>query len=1235
MDQNIQKLKEYLKNIEDNDDIEGIKLSTLKKYKEKIQEQLLKLNDYGIDNILYPHLNDPQFNTKIYKKKEFNDLIVPKHTGTVVENIDKICEADFELAPHQIFVRNFLSSLTPYNSLLLYHGLGTGKTCSAITVCEEMRTYMKQIGITKKIIIVASPNVQQNFRSQIFDDRKLVENDGLWNLKGCTGNRFIREINPMSMKGLPKKKVVKQVRKIINQYYTFMGYIEFSNYISKIKNKYLDKTTDITDEQKQNSINLISKEFSNRLIVIDEVHNIRYSSDNPKKSIAENLQLLVKHSDTLKLLLLSATPMFNSAREIVWLTNLMNLNDNRYPIKVKDVFDKNGSLKVVDGKEVGKDILIRKLRGYVSYLRGENPFSFPYRIYPSSFIPEKSVLSSDFVYPRYQINGNTILEGITHLDIFLTEIGSTQKIAYSMAVNSIQDSLPSQQELDNNGNKGLGWKEVGTPLQCLNMVYPSPELDSYSKLSNKEQLENKINANTFVGTSGLDEVMDYKKSSKSDFKYKPETLENYGRIFNEDNIGLYSGKISNIIKNIKKSKGIVIVYSQYIDGGCIPIALALEEAGFQRHNSGSTSTKCLFDKDIRKNIDPIDALTMKNKQNYDGDKFKQASYVMITGNKQISPNNKNDVKAVTNDSNINGQDVKVVIISEAGSEGIDFNNIRQVHILDPWYNMSRIEQIIGRGVRFKSHCKQPIENRNVEIYLYGSYPIENNDKDDDDDDELRIEPLDLYIYRLAEYKALQIGIISRILKETAVDCLLNMNGNALTAEELDTIIEQKISTGKIIKYRVGDKALSQVCDYMEKCSYKCYPDIDISKLENEKLNYDTYDKSFINLNTDKIVQRIRDLYKDRFVYTKQDIINHLTQLKDYPLLQIDNALQILVEEKGEFLVDMFGRLGKLVNINNYYLFQPIELKDSKITNFRRRKPIEYKHENLNVKLGDKIHEYVLKGIPKNVNQKLDLTDETVNDITDELQSKIDESLEKKEILRGKNEWKDFVSTAIEILSMTIKEKEDVFEKYVLYHYFDILPFSKKKILIEYLLTNTELKSIEKTLYKYIEKTIIIKNNSKTKAVILSEDNIKIQLWILNNETHILEKAKPTDIEELKDDIKSIKKSTDDMNSIVGFISYNKKSRVKIFKTKDMYDTRSSGARCDQAGKQNVLKILNSILDNETFNKQNTRTMKTDIFCIVQEFLLRYYHDTNKNDLLWFFNFEQNLLNEIESINKKN
>ena len=49
----------------------------------------------------------------------------------------------------------------------------------------------------------------------------------------------------------------------------------------------------------------------------------------------------------LKLLLLSATPMFDKAREIVWLLNLMNLNDNRFRIRESDIFDANDFIKLI------------------------------------------------------------------------------------------------------------------------------------------------------------------------------------------------------------------------------------------------------------------------------------------------------------------------------------------------------------------------------------------------------------------------------------------------------------------------------------------------------------------------------------------------------------------------------------------------------------------------------------------------------------------------------------------------------------------------------------------------------------------------------------------------------------------------------------------------------------------------------------------------------------------------
>jgi hypothetical protein len=180
--------------------------------KKELVERKCLTQEPNSNEYLYPNLNDVNFNIKIAEKKEFNDT---KYDGTIHKDIkeyaDMLAKADYELAPHQLFVKNFLSSQTPYNSLLLYHMLGSGKTCSAIGVCEEMRDYMKQMGITKRIIIVASENVQDNFKLQLFDERKLKLVDGIWTIKGCVGNKLLKEINPMNMKGIPRDKIINQI----------------------------------------------------------------------------------------------------------------------------------------------------------------------------------------------------------------------------------------------------------------------------------------------------------------------------------------------------------------------------------------------------------------------------------------------------------------------------------------------------------------------------------------------------------------------------------------------------------------------------------------------------------------------------------------------------------------------------------------------------------------------------------------------------------------------------------------------------------------------------------------------------------------------------------------------------------------------------------------------------------------------------------------------------------------
>ena len=357
--------------------------------KEMIERKELAKNPEE-DDYLYPSLNDPNFIVKIAEKKEFSDTKYDGKIYDIKEQAEILANAEFELSPHQAFVRNFLSFQTPYNSLLLYHSLGTGKTCTAIGVCEEQRDYLKQMGITKRIIVVASPNVQDNFRLQLFDERKLKLVDGLWNIRGCTGNKLLKEINPMNMKGLTKEKVVSQVKNIINASYLFLGYIEFANYIEKIKEVKGSYKNEADKHVKM--VRNLKYEFDNRLIVIDEIHNIRIADENKNKKVALQLLDLVKSAANMRLLLLSATPMYNSYREIIWLLNLMNLNDRRATIEIKDVFDKDGNFKKgPNGEDERKELLIRKATGYVSFVRGENPYTFPFRVYPSIFSPDSTL----------------------------------------------------------------------------------------------------------------------------------------------------------------------------------------------------------------------------------------------------------------------------------------------------------------------------------------------------------------------------------------------------------------------------------------------------------------------------------------------------------------------------------------------------------------------------------------------------------------------------------------------------------------------------------------------------------------------------------------------------------------------------------------------------------------------------------------------------------------------------
>ena len=1221
------------------------------------------------DNLLYPTLDDPDFIYKIAKRAEFADT---KYDGEITE-IEKqanlLCSVPFEIAPHQLFVKNFLSAETPYNSLLLYHGLGSGKTCSAIGIAEEMRAYMKQLGLSKKIIIVASPNVQDNFKLQLFDERRLeLIGDNQWNLNTCVGPALLKEINPNNLRGLSRERIISQIKTIIQTYYVFMGDKgKFANYIQKII--HIPEDSGYSEEDKRKIvIKRIKHYFNNRLVIIDEVHNMRIADSNKQKLTTTLLNKIARISDNMRLLLLSATPLYNSYDEIIWLTNLMNTNDKRGLIKTSDVFTVDGSFinevkdEVTDEgknesketkgniiKESGRSLLIRKITGYISYVRGENPYIFPYRVYPSTFDPQKAIQT--IPYPKRQMNQQEIVEPLQYIPVYINNIGEYQGQAYRFIMETL--GLKSFSTTNKMGKKkimptfenmeGFGYNLLLDPLEALIMVYPNPELDELLTLTKNGQEEPEFNQEknteiikSMIGKNGLKQIMKSKSTYepipiRNGFEYLPKVLKEYGEIFSPTEIHKYSSKIANICEIVKKSKGIIMIYSQYIDGGIIPMALALESMGFSRYSSTPAHAKPL----LKSPKEPIDSLTMKRRSEVNSG-FIPAKYTIISGDKFFSNDNATDIKFVTNKENANGEFCKVLLISKAASEGLDFKCIRQIHILEPWYNMNRIEQIIGRGVRNLSHCSLPFKERNVEIYLHGTILDKGTEEE---------EAADLYVYRSAEKKAIQIGKVTRLLKENAVDCSLNIFQTNFTVDRLHKVVENQgikleLSSGKTVPFEIGDKPFTEICDYMDNCAFQCALRKEAKKSMEKgiPLNRTTYGLEFLRSNSNLIMKKIRDLYKEQTAYDRKHLISAINRVKTYPIEHILYALTRFVSAKNEEIVDKYGRSGYLINRGPIYAFQPNEISDESASIYERSRPIDYKRVSLKMELTKRrmqAADFQVQG------EQGEQGEQQNNSLGQEQKGNTYASLlqalkEQMEILHKKNmkitasdkNWYKYANIVVPVLRSIHDIPMEMIKKYAVYHFLDLLSMFDKLVFIRHLFKkegHIGLTDLEVICKLYFEENVMVLDETRGMIIFDGEKN---QLWIQSKENLALwNSAEYTDEELFKGEIDrrfSIPKERIHRKE-VGFV-YSFKGNQNVIKIKDMSQKRSIGAKLDDAGKPIVLKYLAGILAEEDVYKEKKGEKKIFMnlsLCVILEILMRWLTENRRltGEPLLFFNAE--------------
>lgn len=473
------------------------------------------------------------------------------------------------LFDYQNIVFNYLQD--PLNrGLLVFFSTGSGKSITSISVAEHFRKEGRDI------LILSAKSLKTNYIKEIETYNKKLNID-------ITDN---------------------ELEEIVNEY-QFVT-MNASNMITQ-----LQKKDDLIDEMlsEVNKFNL-----DNKVIIIDEAHNLFNSIVNGSKNSNEFYELVMK-SKNIKIIFLTGSPIINNFFEIVPALNMCAgyqvLPEYFRDFKSMYIDEKTNSIK-------NKVKLQSRILGLVSY---HGPlFVEKYQAFVKS-LNQKSAPKENFP---------------TKLPIIIEKIQMSK--VQNMEYTRLRDI-----EKKENTRIGFGITKEQTGVSTSYRI-------KTRQISNGMITKNKL------------------------------TLTNLDDL---------SPKLKKMYTNVQKhNKQLGIIYSSFLTSGLEFFAKILELYGYKQYNLNDT----------------------KSNINY-------KSYGYYTGNQTVEE--KDQILQIFNDKeNIDGKNISLLLISSAGSEGLDLKNVRHVHIMEPYWNYARIHQVESRAVRYKSHEDLPKKDQNVQVYIY-------------------------------------------------------------------------------------------------------------------------------------------------------------------------------------------------------------------------------------------------------------------------------------------------------------------------------------------------------------------------------------------------------------------------------------------------------------------------------------------------------------------------------------
>ena len=724
-----------------------------------------------------------------------------------------------ELFPYQKLVRDYLLIETPYRGLLLYHGLGSGKTCTSIAVAESLLT-------TKKVFVMLPASLETNYRGEIRkcgdpvyaydqhwvrqdltdENRQEAINLGISEKFLDKNGRFYSTVpgqtsNFESLDKQTKTMIRAQIEDVLGSRFTFIRY-------NGLSSASIDKYT-------------AEGMYDDSVVIIDEAHNLISRVIN-ESDITYKLYQAIYNAKRCKIVALSGTPIINRPNEISYLMNLLRGPIERITIPFKTIptWDEERMTKALRAIPEVDTIEFNALKKYVMVTR--NPPNFR-----STYNGEGDRIAVQFMKDlEFVANPSDWVAGMQQK--FETDIGGGEVALDRVTVETFECLPTNYEEFANLFLDGL---KVKNPLMFQRRIQG---LVSYFKGADERLLPKRIDVDKTLekiemsteqftrylevrwqemkidsrrGRSSLkDDMGSYRVGSRLACNYaippdlrvgdgteeteenvssKEEILKklqaNPSRFLSEKALETFSPKILKMLRNIKESLGNnQLVYSQYRSlEGLGVLSAVLNANGWQPYKLVRQAGQWVEDPDM-KDDKPAYAF-------YTGEEDAEGREL----SRQIFNGRFSDTFPAALKESVEKRDKKLLsllMISSAGAEGITLENVRHVHIMEPHWNPARHDQVIGRAIRICSHARLPLDDRTVKVSFYVSvfnqdqlrsaeYPnvvaIRRNDtvtKRYEGDPVDVFMPTDEYLYEISYEKERISQRIGLLLKQAAVDC---------------------------------------------------------------------------------------------------------------------------------------------------------------------------------------------------------------------------------------------------------------------------------------------------------------------------------------------------------------------------------------------------------------------------------------------------------------------------------